>query len=850
MEYSLESLIKQAGVLLAQKQYPEAYAIYQQLNELEKTVLPQADDAEVLFDWGMLESGLGLLVPALDKLRKAIAINPRHSACHYHLGRILMQTGRTDDAEWHCLCALSENPSLADAWAVLADIQLKSRRYKDAIISATRATELMPDHVMAHALAARAMLTSGDNPGAIAGYGKVLVLDPDNKHAIHDIAHAYLQSGDTKSAIAALERLLNVDHDHQTAHEELASIYFSNGNPDKAEAVYRLAVKKHPRRIRAHHGLGEMLFLTGKLDEARREFTEILGIDSRNIAARRNLATIAWKLAEPGAALEHCLALLKLDPGEIRHRHNFVQALSASNPAEASADLIGQVIRCFQISGIYLNEIVKPAIRILKSFPGYQSISALTPDNRAINLDAALAGSSCDDFLQQELLHLLLMKTVSTDPDFEILLTSLRRSFLRLSADSAKSSVTGKCKLKLAIALACQCYNNEYVYAQEPGETEAVDNLVQALAVDLTSADFDEAGTYSKIAVACMYRPLYQFSQLVELLDSGALVLPGLFQTLEKRQWRDHLIEAELSGQILSITESDDPVSLAVRNQYEESPYPRWMSAGIYQPEPYDDVIRGMFPNYKAQEDPGAAVHILNAGCGTGRHALLSATRFLNAEVLAVDLSVRSLSYGLRSAQELGITNIDFKQGDILKLGGIGRDFHLIECGGVLHHIKHTDAALKILVSLLRPGGLIMIGLYSRIARQNVHLCSEYLSRLGYGKSVNDVMRARQKIFALETGQPEKRVLQSPDFYSLSGCRDLLFHEHEHTYILPEIREMLQHVGLDFLGFQHGDMQVINDYRQRFPGDPDMTSLENWHAYETLHPRTFARMYNMWCIKT
>ena len=67
------------------------------------------------------------------------------------------------------------------------------------------------------------------------------------------------------------------------------------------------------------------------------------------------------------------------------------------------------------------------------------------------------------------------------------------------------------------------------------------------------------------------------------------------------------------------------------------------------------------------------SLDVLIAGCGTGQHAIETGRRFAGASVLAVDLSLTSLSYAFRKTRELGLQNIAYAQADILKLGAIGR---------------------------------------------------------------------------------------------------------------------------------------------------------------------------------
>ena len=48
-------------------------------------------------------------------------------------------------------------------------------------------------------------------------------------------------------------------------------------------------------------------------------------------------------------------------------------------------------------------------------------------------------------------------------------------------------------------------------------------------------------------------------------------------------------------------------------------------------------------------------------------------SQLMNAEVLAVDLSLNSLSYAKRKSAEPGFSNIEYAQGDILQLCTLGR---------------------------------------------------------------------------------------------------------------------------------------------------------------------------------
>ena len=85
-------------------------------------------------------------------------------------------------------------------------------------------------------------------------------------------------------------------------------------------------------------------------------------------------------------------------------------------------------------------------------------------------------------------------------------------------------------------------------------------------------------------------------------------------------------------------------------------------------------------------------------------------------------------------------------------------------------------------------------------------------------------------------------MIESPDFYSMSGCRDLLFHVMEHRFTIPRIKTFLNEQSLAFLGFNL-DPQMIEKFQKQFPESAALTDLDKWQAFEADNPRTFRHMY-------
>ena len=220
------------------------------------------------------------------------------------------------------------------------------------------------------------------------------------------------------------------------------------------------------------------------------------------------------------------------------------------------------------------------------------------------------------------------------------------------------------------------------------------------------------------LIVTASYLPLHRLPGASSLLTRSWADAIGLLLT---QQIREPLEEESDRNAIPVLTPIDDAVSLQVQHQYEESPYPRWTAIPQIEPTSVVHFLRdrlNIVPMSWPQTTAG--VDILIAGCGTGSHSIDSAQQFPTARILAIDISRSSLAYARRKSRALGLTNIEYGQADILKLASLGRRFDVIETVGVLHHLADPAAGWRELLSLLRPHGLMLVGLYSATARQSL----------------------------------------------------------------------------------------------------------------------------------
>jgi len=435
------------------------------------------------------------------------------------------------------------------------------------------------------------------------------------------------------------------------------------------------------------------------------------------------------------------------------------------------------------------------------------------------------------------LLRRVLESTTVRNVDLERFLTSLRLDLLR---NASNGTAVDETELGFCCALAKQCFINEYVFATTSEEAAQAERLKQMLVESLAQGGDVSALWPSAVA---MYFPLHSLPNAQSLLDRAwpppltDILLQQVREPEQERQYRDS---------IARLTAIDDRVSVQVRGQYEENPYPRWVhAASVAEPITIDEHLGNQFPSTPFRPLASAiGIDILVAGCGTGRHPIEVARKYKDARVLAVDLSLASLCYAKTKTPALLANKIAYAQADILKLESINRTFDLVDASGVLHHLSDVSAGWRVLLKLLRPGGFMRVGLYSELARRGIVAARAFIRERNYRPTADDIRRCRQELL----NSPLKDVARAGDFFSMSECRDLLFHVQERRLTIPQIKSFIAENGLRFIGFEFAP-QVTQHYRNVFGGDRFMRDLDRWHAFETENPDIFAGMYQFWLQK-
>ena len=667
-------------------------------------------------------------------------------------------------------------------------------------------------------------------------YKEILDSKPNHLEAIRYLGTLFAQNKKINLAKKMFLKGIEIKPNDPSINNNLGNTFFELGEIKKAIPFYEKAIKLKPNYVDANFNLGIIFNSLSKYQKALGCFEKVIQIQPNNIRSYNILSATLQKLGEYEKAISYYEKAIKINPDNIITINgllDLLQSIKLSNLiANNSRSIKNLIIFLLKKNNINHNQIFHNAKLLIFINANQQEIEKI------VNSDSFLLNNKIiQKLLKEKFFHLMLQKTFMRDKLIETLVTKIRKEIL-FSLEKQKKNILNE-YYNFIISLAEQSFLNEYVFFQSEEEIKFISNLEKKLLNNIETNEIE-------IAILGSYIPL-QISERIKNKLSNYTSKNVLFNDMIEMQIREPLKEIGLKNSIKSIKVISDDVSRKVRDQYEKNPYPRWRYANKAVTANFLlRLNKEIKPNNIEFNNKFLNPNVLIAGCGTGQQ-LVNVIGYQNSKIVAVDLSLTSLAYAKRKIEETGYKNIEFLQGDILNLKNLNRKFDVIQCSGVLHHMKEPLEGLKVLLELLEPHGFLKLGLYSEISRQHIVRIREFIKKKKFNNTTKDIRNCREAIIKQNEDPLLHKVIHNYDFYSTSGTRDLIFHVQEHQFTIPKISKILDNYNLEFLGFTNP--YIKKKFSETFPDDKRKTSLNNWNQFEIENPDAFIGMYQFWVRK-
>jgi tetratricopeptide (TPR) repeat protein len=324
----------------------------------------KADAAIESKDWATAEHAF----------REILQVTPRHLFAHAGLGRVALETGRTDLAIRSYQRALNVYEPHAVNHAQLAAALLDAERNEEALAHAARAMAIDPKSTIVQLLLARAFQAVQRHSDALAVFELLLHTTPEEvdviaarcrslvgvgrlDEALRTLkSHRHLTS-DPRLQVALGEALLDdqcfaeaercfttairLDQNSSAAHFQLARLYDARGDVELAIESCQQAIRSRPEWLSPQVLLTAVLGGNGQLFEAEIACRRALELGPENAELQVALANLLAEQSKHGAAIEMFDRTLDMFPDNAaaqQGRRNSLAAELALQPAAFRLD--------------------------------------------------------------------------------------------------------------------------------------------------------------------------------------------------------------------------------------------------------------------------------------------------------------------------------------------------------------------------------------------------------------------------------------------------------------------------------------------------------------------------------
>ena len=591
-------------------------------------------------------------------------------------------------------------------------------------------------------------------------------------------------------------------------------------------------LKIYPKNIDLLNKIGTFYFHLGLYDKAILFYEKVLSIDLNDHQSLHDLGRSFLKKSDYINAIKNFKKAIKLESENYEYIYSLYNLLITVHPDRYMPGWAeGYEILLKDSQYLGHDKIIFLSFNAFKHLKKNNLIFALLEKEKIEEKDLPIL----EDIFQNKTLIYCLKYGLVCDYDFEKLISKIREFYLNYDQ---KFLVTNNTYNFLS-SLAQYNFFNNYIFSETDNELKKLDYLEKKLTKRFE--DKIKLDPYDYLRVAC-YRPLFNYK-----------FRDGIYADEISKELIHYTItnpknEISLISNIKTVNEIKNDTSLKIRNQYETFPYPSWVycKSQAYK-RSISQYLKDMNINYSEEnENSSEKKLILIAGCGTGKQVVEFALTLKNVEIVAIDLSKRSIGYAMRKCQEYNVNNVKFFHCDILDAHKLNIQFDYIFCTGVLHHMNEPEKGFQKLYDCLKKDGFIYLALYSKLARNKLKTFQDLGHKIKDIQNEKIVKDFRKNL--IDNHDIVKKLSNLEDFYNLAEFKDLICNAKEHQYSISDIKNIAKKFNMTFCGFQNLN-NLHKKFENFFSKEADILDLKNWEKFEKNFPNIFFTMYQFWLKK-
>ncbi len=392
----------------AQSHYENGLQLFKEENyvkaglEFRNALQLNGNLADAWYHLALVEEKDGKLREYAGDLYKTIELDSQHVPAQIRLAKILLFSGRMEEAVQKSELALRLAPENADVWALKGAVLFRQKKNDEAVKAAKKALELEPGHVEASLVVAveavtrnepdlalevlntslkshadnvplqlakmQALQKKGDRAGIEAVFKELIKSNPDQVSYRNNLTRFYLQEGKTDKAEAEIRAIAEENPEDTDAKLNIVRFMRSVGGNESAKAELEKMIAAEPDKYTYQFALSEILLQEGKIEEAKSLLQKVIekaGLEEDGLSGRNKMAEVvlrqgnrdeARKLVEEVIAQDNrnvvalmIRAAMQIDDGDVENSITDLRSALREQPDSVRATLL--LARAHEMTG-------------------------------------------------------------------------------------------------------------------------------------------------------------------------------------------------------------------------------------------------------------------------------------------------------------------------------------------------------------------------------------------------------------------------------------------------------------------------------------------------------------------
>jgi tetratricopeptide (TPR) repeat protein len=221
--------------------------------------------------------------------QQALSVKPDDAAVIVQYGRLLMETGREDQAVETLRRTMESTDTQGKAERCLAEIYFRQEKYEEAAEVYRKLLAIEGDQAELLNDLGNCFFKAGDYARAEEYYQRALEAPLAPPCVYQNIGLARVKLGKYKDAVVALEKYVELEPEQHEVYQVIGDLYSSLGEYGSALTYYEKYLQNVPRSPQALFNLSECYLRMGHTDSAVIGYQKVLQMDSSFAPARQRL---------------------------------------------------------------------------------------------------------------------------------------------------------------------------------------------------------------------------------------------------------------------------------------------------------------------------------------------------------------------------------------------------------------------------------------------------------------------------------------------------------------------------------------------------------------------------------